>query len=113
MALDPKDLANRQRVIDALVVPLGNFQTADLSTAAGATSLPTNATVATLQAIGNNVSYRDDGTAATNSSGGSFGGSILYSGQAPFLYTGDLNALSMIEAVSTSTAYVNIMYYAT
>lgn len=91
--------------------PLGQAQTADLSTAAAAPSIPSNARVAIIQAIGNDVSWRDDGTTATNSSGGSFGGMILPAGTSMW-YTGQIEKLSFIEAVSTSTAYINISYYA-
>ncbi len=93
--------------------PLGCFQSADLSTAVGAPSLSSaaNARVAILQAVGNDISWRDDGTTATVTSGGTFGGMVLARGES-FLYVGDLGKLSFIEAVSTSTAYLNISYYA-
>ncbi len=99
-----------QPVVDGYSPPLGNYQTADLSTAVGAPSIPTGAKTAIIQAIDNDVSWRDDGTTATNTSGGSFGGMLLAAGDS-FKYTGDLTALSFIEAVSTSTAYINIAYY--
>lgn len=92
--------------------PLGNYQSGDLSTAAGCPSLSSveNPRVALIQAVNNDVSWRDDGTTATNSSGGSFGGMILPAGDS-FLYTGDLQQLSFIEATSTATAYINVAYY--
>lgn len=98
-------------VLDGIRRPLGQFQTADLSTAVAAPSIPANARVALIQAVDNDVAWRDDGTAATNSSGGSFGGMILSAGTS-FWYIGQIKKLSFIEAVSTSTAYVNISYYA-
>lgn len=98
-------------VLDGTRKPLGCYQTADLSTAAAAPSIPSNAKAARIQAVDNAVSWRDDGTTATNSAGGSFGGMILAAGS-ELWYVGDLTQLSFIEAVAASTAYINIAYYA-
>ena len=96
-------------VLDGTRQPVGYEQTADLSTAQDLT-IPANARVAIIQAVDGDVSWRDDGTDATNSSGGSGGGMILAAGSS-FLYVGNLHALSFIEAVSGTTSYVNISYY--
>lgn len=98
-------------VVDGNLRPLGCIQSSDLSTANAGITVPTDARVAIIQAIDNDIAWRDDGDDATNSAGGSFGGLILAAG-ASFLYVGDLSALSIIEAVSGSTAYANIAYYA-
>lgn len=95
---------------DANLIPAGMFQTAALSTAVSAPSIPANARSCIFQAIDNDVSWRDDGNTATNSSGGSFGGMILAAGDS-FHYIGSLEALSFIEATAASTAYINISYY--
>ena len=96
-------------VIDGTRKPLGYAQTADLSTAVNL-SPPANARTAIIQAIGNDVSWRDDGTAASATAGGTAGGMLLAAGDS-FYYTGDLEKISLIEAVSASTAYVNVSYY--
>lgn len=96
-------------VKDANLIPVGYEQTADLSTAQTLT-VPVNARAAIIQAVDNDVSWRDDGTPATASSGGSGGGMILAAGS-DFFYIGQLEKLSFIEAVAASTAYVNVSYY--
>ena len=96
-------------VIDGTRKPVGYAQTADLSTAVNL-SPPANARVAIIQAIDNDVSWRDDGTAAAVTAGGTAGGMVLAAGDS-LLYVGDLEALSLIEAVADSTAYVNVSYY--
>jgi len=94
---------------DANLIPAGYEQTSDCSTAQSPT-IPSNARAAIIQAVDNDISWRDDGTTATNSSGGSGGGMILAAGS-DFFYIGKLENLSFIEAASGSTAYVNISYY--
>ena len=96
-------------VIDGTRKPVGYVQTADLSTAANL-SPPANARVAIIQAIGNDVSWRDDGTAAAVTAAGTAGGMLLAAGDS-LLYVGNLEALSLIEAVADSTAYANVSFY--
>lgn len=94
---------------DANLKPAGYSQSADLSTAVSLT-VPANARCAMIQAVDNDVSWRDDGTTATVSSGGSGGGMILAAGDTLF-YVGQLEQLSFIEAVAASTAYINVSFY--
>ena len=96
-------------VLDGTRQPVGYEQTVDLSTAQTLT-IPANARVAIIQAVDNDVSWRDDGTNAGVTAGGTAGGMLLAAGSS-FLYVGNLHALTLIEAVSTSTAYCNIAYY--
>jgi len=96
-------------VMDGARIPVGYIQTADLSTAAGLT-VPANARVAIIQAIGNDVAWRDDGTDAAHTAAGTAGGMLLAAGDS-FFYTGDLHKFTAIEAVAASTAYLNIAYY--
>jgi len=100
-----------RHVADANITPLGYQQTDDLSTANAGLSVPAGARVAIIQAVGNDISWRDDGTAASATAAGTEGGMLLAAGNS-FLYTGDLSKLSLIEAVAASTAYANISYYA-
>ena len=102
---------SRNRIADANLRPVGYQQTDDLSTANAGVSVPAEARVALVQAIGNDISWRDDGTAASATAAGTDGGMLLASGN-DFLYVGDLSKLSLIEAVAASTAYANISYYA-
>ena len=94
---------------DANLKPAGYIQSADLSTAASLT-IPANARVAIIQAIGNDVCWRDDGTDAANTAGGTAGGMVLATGES-FLYVGQLELLSLIEAANGSTAYANVSFY--
>ena len=96
-------------VLDGTRIPAGYEQSADLSTVQTLT-VPVGARVAIIQAIDNDVSWRDDGTNAGVTAGGTAGGSLLAAGSS-FLYTGNLSAFTAIEAVAASTAYINIAYY--
>ena len=96
-------------VLDGNRIPVGYEQSADLSTVQTLT-IPTNARAALIQAIDNDVSWRDDGTNAGVSAGGTAGGMILASGDS-FLYIGQLEKFTAIEAVAASTAYINVSYY--
>ena len=96
-------------VLDGNRIPVGYEQTADLSAATGLT-IPANARVAIIQAIGDDVAWRDDGTDAAHTAAGTAGGMLLAAGES-FLYVGSLEQLSLIEAVDAATAYCNISYY--
>lgn len=85
------------------------FQTiADASTVQTLT-VPEGATVALIQATGNNANWRDDGTNAAVTA--STGGMLLTAGASPITYWGDLSAFTVIESVAASTASINITYY--
>ncbi len=73
-----------------------------VSSAAGLT-VPGGANVALIQALTQNVRWRDDGTNPTNSVG-----IQLLAGDEMF-YTGNLTAIKIIE--ETATAEVNVLYY--
>lgn len=98
-----------QNVLDGTRKPLGYVQTADLSSAANL-SPPAGARTAIIQAIGNDVAWRDDGTDAAHTAAGTAGGMLLAAGDS-FYYTGSLENISLIEAVDASTAYCNVSYY--
>ena len=95
-------------VIDGTRIPVGFDRSIDVSTSNLGITIPATARVAIIQAVLNDINWRDDGTAAAATA--STGGMLLQAG-ASFLYVGDLTKLSIIEAVADSTAGVNISYY--
>jgi hypothetical protein len=92
---------------DANLIPAGFERDADLSTLFSCT-IPTNARAALIQAVDNDINWRDDGTNAAVTSGN--GGMLLVAGET-FFYVGRLEAFTAIEAVATETAGINISYY--
>jgi hypothetical protein len=94
-------------VLDGNRTPVGFERDTDLSTVFTCT-VPTNARVAIIQAVDNDLNWRDDGTNAAVTSG--TGGMLLAAGDS-FLYTGKLEAFTAIEAVAAATAGINITYY--
>lgn len=64
----------------------------------------TKANACLLVATGQNVRWRDDGTAPTASVG-----MLLKTTDPPFYYDGDLNAIRFIE--SAATGVLNVCYY--
>lgn len=98
------DLSPEQReyVVDSKLVPLGYEQNTTLTTA---TSLkpPTDTRVAVIQAIANDVRWRDDGTSPTSTVG------MLLAAGRDMLYVGDFAKLEFIEV--TATAELNVSYY--
>lgn len=82
--------------------PLGFESITDLSGAAGLT-VPAGANLALIDAVGQNVRWRDDGTAPTTTVG------MLLLKDTPFEYSGDLSAIQFIEV--TSGADLNVSYY--
>jgi hypothetical protein len=84
-------------------VPLGYQQIAVSGTAGGLT-VPEGATMAVFTVDAASVRWRDDGTAPTASAG-----MTIRDTDAPFEYTGDLEAIEFI-AVSGSPV-LNISYY--
>ena len=108
------DLWNNQNDLLARVTLLeigdydpNGFQTiSDVSTATGLT-VPASSTKCLIQADGEAVNWRDDGTSPTVGAGGGF---TLQAGDS-MLYVADLDAIELIEAASGVTARVNIVYY--
>jgi hypothetical protein len=66
-------------------------------------TIPTGATYAYIQAEGNTIRWRDDGTAPTTTVG-----MPIAAGQAPLLFAGNL---STAKFTATTTANLNISYY--
>ena len=95
-------------VLDGTRIPVGFDRSVDVSTANLGITIPATARVAIIQAVLNDINWRDDGTAAAVTAG--TGGMLLAAGDS-FLYVGDLSKLSIIEAVAAATAGVNISYY--
>lgn len=86
---------------DAIIEPVGYRKLTSLSSAKGVEI--GEGRVALIQAINQNVRYRDDGTDPTSSAG-----MVLFAGQSIW-YTGDLRAIRFIEEVAG--AEVNILAY--
>ena len=82
--------------------PLGYQQVTSLSSAAGLT-VPAGAVVAVLNAEGQAIRWRDDGTNPTASVG------MMIQVDDYFIYTGSLSAVKFIE--ETASAKLNISYY--
>lgn len=86
---------------DATIEPVGYRQITDLSSAIG---IPVaNGRVALIQALDQNVRWRDDGTNPTSSVG-----MRLHAGETMF-YTGDLRKIKFIE--EAASAELNIVAY--
>lgn len=97
--------SRRLYAVDGNLVPAGFEQITSL---AGATALtvPTSkpdARIAVIQAIGQNVRWRDDGTAPSATVG------MQLAAGNDILYTGDLSAIQFIE--EAASAELNITYY--
>lgn len=95
----------RQYAVDGNLVPAGFEQITNVVAAVGLT-VPTtkpDARIAVIQAIGQNVRWRDDGTAPSATVG------MQLSAGNDILYTGDLSAIQFIE--EAGGAELNIMYY--
>jgi len=97
---------HRGYVADSQRTPIAFEQLTSLSSAAGLTAgTYSGATYATIQAEGEDVRWRDDGTNPTTSVG-----LTLYEGQT-MNYFGDLSAIKFIE--EAATAKLNVAYYST
>ena len=86
---------------DAIIEPIGYRQLISLSSAKGVQI--GDGRVALIQAVNQNVRYRDDGTDPTDSVG-----MVIFAGQSIW-YTGDLRAVKFIEVAAG--AEVNILAY--
>lgn len=91
------------QIQDAPLVPKGYEQIAP-STATSLT-VPGGATMALIQAVTQNVRWRDDGPSPTASVG------MRISAGEEFWYIGDIDAIKFIEEVAS--AELNVSYYST
>lgn len=92
----------RQYVVDDKMNPKGYQQVTGLSSAKGITP-PREARVAVIQAIGQDVRWRDDGTDPDANTG-----MVLQTGR-DMLYTGNMAKIKFIE--TAASAEVNVSYY--
>lgn len=92
----------RQYVVDDKMNPKGYQQVTGLSSAKGITP-PRESRVAVIQAAGQDVRWRDDGTDPTANVG-----MVLQNGR-DMLYTGNMAKIKFIEI--TAGAEINISYY--
>lgn len=92
----------RTYLIDGKLVPLGYEQVTTL-TSSTPIEPPTGVRVAVIQALVQNVRWRDDGEDPTNSVG------MQLSAGRDMLYTGDLAKIRFIE--EAASAQLNISYY--
>lgn len=83
--------------------PKGYEQITSLGTAQSLT-VPTGAQYARIQAVTQNVRWRDDGTAPTSTVG-----MRIVLDEVPMFYGGDLSAIQFIE--ESASAELNVSYY--
>lgn len=96
------DSEQRQYVIDGKLIPLKYQQLLSLDTVKGLEP-PPNVRVAVIQALSQNVRWRDDGDNPTNTAG------MVLLANRDMLYTGDLTKIKFIE--ETASAELNVSYY--
>jgi hypothetical protein len=92
----------RNYAVDAKLIPLGFEQITGLS-ALKSLKPPKDARVAVIQAVTQNVRWRDDGTSPTSTVG------MQLAAGRDMLYTSNLATLQLIE--ETPSAEVNVSYY--
>ena len=89
---------------DASLTSAGDFEVlTGLTSAKGLAAIPDGARVALIQALSQNVRWKDDGNDATAAEG-----MQLQAGKEMW-YTGPLDALSFFQEAATAT--LNILYY--
>ena len=93
---------NRKLVTDAISAPQGYSQITDLSSAVGIRAK--NGRFALIQAWGQNVRWRDDGTDPTTTVG-----MILAAGTS-MPYYGDVKAIRFIETTASAELNVSVYY---
>jgi len=93
----------RQYVVDAKLDPAGDEQITTLTTAQSLKKVPKGARLAILQAVGQNIRWRDAGTDPT----AAIGMQLVVGVERP--YTGDFAKIRFIEA--TASAELNVVYY--
>lgn len=92
----------RDYMVDAKLIPLGYQQITSLSLAKGL-SPPLKSRVCIIQAITQNIRWRDDSIEPTNSVG------MVLAAGADMLYTGNLAKIRFIEVAAN--AELNVSYY--
>ena len=92
----------RDYTVDAKLIPLGYQQITGLSSVKSLTP-PPNTRVALIQAISQDVRWRDDGTDPSATVG------MVLPATRDMLYTGDLANIRFIEV--TASAQINVSYY--
>jgi len=102
MALNSNEEINRKLVTDAINTPKGYHQITDVSAAVGIFAQA--ARWALIQAVGQNVRWRDDGTDPTTTVG-----MILYAGQT-LRYNGDVRMVKFIEVAASAELNVALYY---
>jgi hypothetical protein len=90
-------------IVDAQQEPLGYEQITSLSSATTLT-VPDGAVRAVIQAEADDLRWQDDGDSPTASTG-----MIIYAGDNPFVYVGDLDTIELIEINGSGKA--NVSYY--
>lgn len=90
------------QIQDAPLIPEGYEQITDVSSVTTLT-VPGSATMALIQAVTQNVRWRDDGSSPTASIG------MRISAGEEFWYTGNIDAIKFIEEVAS--AELNVSYY--
>lgn len=95
--------ASGQPVIDGVLEPAGFVQLDDLSTAVGLGTIPDGVKLVLIQAEGDDLRWRDDGTPPTDSVG-----TLLAEGQL-FVYNGNPRAIQLIQV--TSGGIANVSFY--
>ena len=90
-------------MVDAKLEPKGYRQQTTLSAAIGLEGVPQGARAALIQAVTQNVRWRDDGTDPTDSIG------MQLAAGRDMLYTGDLAKIKFIE--EAASAELNVAYY--
>ena len=102
MALTSNEEINRKLVTDAISTPKGYHQITDVSAAVGIFAQA--ARFALIQAVDQNVRWRDDGTDPTAAEG-----MLLFAGQT-IRYTGDVRTIKFIEVTAGAELNVSLYY---
>ncbi|MHC4988082.1 MAG: hypothetical protein ACYTFX_06250 [Planctomycetota bacterium] len=91
-------------VLPGKLRPLGYGQDTTVSAASALPSIPAGARLALIQALTQNVRWRDDGTDPTAAIG------YQLAAGSELAYTGNLDAIKFIE--EAASAEINVCYYA-
>lgn len=92
-----------QKVIDGFLQPAGYVQLASLGTSTSLTGIPTGVLITLIQAEGDDLRWRDDGTDPTAAIG-----MLLADGQT-LVYNGNPSEIEIIE--TTGSGIANVSFY--